>query len=203
MLHRNFAARKARGGKELIPPNPKQWSNEDNAIELREELRLPLDRPLIPDTAFALLPGVAVMPHGELPAAQMWIDHFRGTGLRSWSGMGIPLPGGKSLVIYNDAHPPNRIRATLMEEFFHLRLRHPATSIRVYSTDGAFRNYDGATEGEAYGSGAAALVPYITLKRMIGAGKNARRIAFELEVSEDLVVFRAKVTKLYRQLRFQ
>lgn len=202
MLQRNFAARRTRGGKGLLPPNPLQWNNEHNGIDLREALGLTPKVPLVPEAAFSLLPGVTVMPHGDLPVAQLWIDHFRSSGLRSWSGMGIPLPSGEAFVIFNDAHPPNRVRATLMEEFFHLWLGHPATSVRLYSTKGAYRNYDGAIEGEAYGSGAAALVPYVTLKQMVAGHRSAARIAHELNVSQDLVAFRAKVTKLYPRLRF-
>src|SRR5437773_12068232 len=128
----NYARRRARGGKGLLPPNPKQWENEHNALDLREAIALGLDIPLGHPAAFALLPDVTVVGHGQIPMAQIHIDHFRNSGSGAWSGMGIPLPGGGALVVFNDSHPMNRIRATLMEEFFHLWLGHPATTVRVY-----------------------------------------------------------------------
>lgn len=196
----NFARRKARGGKGLIPPNPKQWDNEHNGLDLREKLGLDLDAPLRHAAAFALFPNVTVLPHGAIPMAQMHIDHFRDGGSSAWSGVAIPLPDGGVFVVFNDSHPMTRVRATLMEEFFHLWLGHPATKVRVYQDRGA-RTYNAGVESEAYGSGAAALVPYRTLKQRILAGEPTRRISSFLEVSEDLVVFRAKVTKLYDKIR--
>lgn len=192
----NYARRKARGGKGLLPPNPKQWENEHNGLDLRDALGLSPDAPLQHERAFGLLRDVAVVGHGEIPMAQEQIDHFRGAGSGAWSGMGIPLPGGGALVVYNDSHPPNRIRATLMEEFFHLWLGHPATTVRVYQ-DGANRSFDRRVESEAYGSGAAGLVPYQTLRERLSSGDSIRTIANSMEVSQDLVMFRVKVTRLY------
>lgn len=159
-----------------------------------------LDAPLSHQAAFGLLPDVTVVGHGEIPMAQVYIDHFRNSGSAAWSGMGIQLPGGGALVVFNDSHPINRVRATLMEELFHLRLGHPATTVRVYQDAGG-RSYDARVEGEAYGSGAAALVPYRPLRERLQAGESVRRIAGFFEVSQDLVVFRAKVTRLYRSMR--
>jgi hypothetical protein len=201
MQRPNYAQRRARGGKGLLPPNPGQWEIEHNGLDLRDDLGLGLDVPLPTDAAFNLLTDVLVIPHGELPAAQTYLDHFRDGGRRAWSGMGIPLPEGGTLVVFNDSHAPARIRATLMEEFFHLRLGHAATSVRVYVGDGAHRSHDSAVEGEAYGSGAAALVPYKTLRKMLRAGQSVGRIARLFQVSADLVIYRAKVTKLYGWLR--
>ncbi len=201
MQRPNYARRKARGGKRLLPPNPGQWEIEHNGLDLRDDLGLGLDVRLPTEAAFKLLSDVLVVPHGELPAAQVYLDHFRDGGRSAWSGMGIPLPEGGTMVLFNDSHPPARIRSTLMEEFFHLRLGHPATSIRFYGGDEAHRTHDPAVEGEAYGSGAAALVPYRALRTMLKARQPVGRIARLFEVSADLVIFRAKVTKLYGLFR--
>ena len=201
MQRPNYARRKARGGKGLLPPNPGQWEIEHNGLDLRDDLGLGLDVRLPTEAAFKLLPDVLVVPHGELPAAHMHPNHFRDGGRRVWSGMGVPLPEGGTMVLFNDSHPPARIRATLMEEFFHLWLGHPTTSIRFYGGDEAHRTHDPTVEGEAYGSGAAALVPYKALRTMLEARQPVGRIARLFEVSADLVIFRAKVTKLYGLLR--
>lgn len=201
MQQRNFARRRARRGKGLLPPNPRQWDVEHHALDLRDDLAIGIDVPLSIDDAFDLLPDVIVLPHGELPVAHEHLHHFRDGGRRAWSGMGIPLPTGGTMVVFNDSHPPARVRSTLMEEFFHLRLGHPATVIRLYAGDNRHRTHDPALEGEAYGSGAAALVPYKALRANLAAGESVRRIAQLFEVSVELVIFRAKVTKLYGLLR--
>lgn len=196
-----FARRKARGGKGLIPPNPKHWEKEHNGLDLRDDLSLGLLDRLDHSAAFTLLPNVVVCPHGEVPAARKYIEHLRGTGRSSFSGIAIVLPYGTELVCYNDAHPDNRIRSTLMEEFFHIHLQHPRSRIRVYADDGSARSYNKRVEEEAFGSGAAALVPYAGLKSAAETGSSVGEIAQMYEVSEDLVLFRAKVTKCYKLVR--
>ena len=192
--------RKSRVGKGVLPPNSNQWENEHNGLDLRDDLGLSLDVRLSYEDAFALLEDVTVLPHGGMQIEQKYIDHFRNDGSANWSGMGIPLPGGGALVVYNDSHPPSRIRSTLMEEFFHLRLGHPATTVRVYEEEGSHRSYNAGAEGMAYGSGAASLVPYHPLYAMLALGKSAAQIARHFDVSRDLVVFRLKVTRLYRKV---
>ena len=191
--------RKARTGRGVLPPNPKQWGNEHNGLDLRDDLGLPLNIRLSCEDAFALLENVSIHPHGEMQVDQKHIDHFRNHGSANWSGIGIPLPGGGTCVIYNDSHPPCRIRATLMEEFFHLRLGHRTTTLRFYE-DGPRRSYDRGIEEVAYGSGAAALVPYHSLQEMLSLGRSAPQIARHFDVSEDLIVYRLKVTRLYRRM---
>ena len=189
-----------RKGKGFFPPNPKQWPIEKNGLDLRHELATDLGAPLDHDAAYGLLPHVSVNPHGAIPAAAMFINHFRGAGAASWSGLAMTLDDGHELVFYNDSHPENRIRATLMEEFFHLRLGHARSTVRVFGGDGPGRTFDSKVEDEAYQSGAAALVPYWSLKRLADAGRSASVIAGQFQVSRDLVVFRAKVTRCYRVL---
>jgi hypothetical protein len=192
----------ARKGSGLLPPNPKQWDNENHALDLREFLNAPLGIALDVFGAFAQLEDVLVFAHGDLPMAAAHVEHMRAGGKSRWSGMAIPLQNtGGTAVIYNDSHPITRIRATLMEEFFHLWLKHPPSRVRVYDAQGRLRTHDGTIESEAYGCGAAALVPYSSLKIMIDAGKSTREIAQLFQVSRALVEFRAKVTKQYAKLK--
>lgn len=201
MRQPDYARRKARGGRGLLPPNPSQWGNEHNALDVRDELGLTIDQRLSHEAAFDLEPNTIVVPHGELPAAAKYLDHFRQGRAAKWSGMVITLPTGNELVLFNDSHPITRIRATLMEEFFHLRLGHPRSALRIYGDNGSWRTYEPTVEQEAYGSGAAALVPFAALRPMIEAGRTVRQIAQHFEVSDDLVLFRCKVTKTYRSAR--
>ena len=59
------------------------------------------------------------------------------------------------------------------------------------------RDYHAEIEEEAYGTGAAALVPYTALKRMVGEGRTAAEIAKHFNVSRALVEFRIKVCRLW------
>ena len=198
-MPRNFDLRKTRKGKGLLPPNPKWWDHEHNGLDLRHELELPLDNRLSPEGAFATLNEVYVAAHGDLDLPEV-VAHFRNSGSRNWSGMCIPYPD-LTLVVFNDSHPPRRVRATLMEEFFHLWLGHNPTQLRVFSNGGSKRDFDRAKESEAYGSGAAALLPYKSLRSMLEGGSSVRDIADHYLVSEQLVEFRIQVSKLSRLRR--
>lgn len=195
-----IALRRARKGRGVLPPNPTRWEHEHNALDLRHELSLPLDRRLEHTDAFDLLPDVLVMSHLELKTDTSIHQHFQGTRSGNWSGMCVRYPNGVTLVMYNGYHPMRRTRATLMEEFFHLWLGHPTERLQLFGDGDGRRQYDGAKESEAYGSGAAALVPYQPLKSMLAAGKSVREVADHFLVSEPLVQFRIRVSKLKRPL---
>ena len=114
--------------------------------------------------------------------------------------MAVEIAPGVTWVIYNDSHALTRVRATLMEEFFHLRFNHAPSSIRVYPGNGNPRSFSQPIEKEAYHTGAAVLLPYRALKQMVTEGAPVTQIAKHFDVSPELVGFRAKVTKLYSRL---
>jgi len=84
---------------------------------------------------------------------------------------------------------------------FHIRLNHPRSVIRVFANSLGARTHDGDVEAAAYGSGAAALLPYISLKSGLERGATPSMIARSFGVSDDLVTYRMKVTKLYSRHR--
>ena len=59
------------------------------------------------------------------------------------------------------------------------------------------RDYNQDIEEEAYGTGAAALIPYSSLRRMVSEGKTAQQIARDYGVSRALVEFRIKISRLW------
>jgi len=63
------------------------------------------------------------------------------------------------------------------------------------------RDYRNADEEEAYAVGAAALVPYASLKKMLLQGKTGREISSHFRVSRELVEYRMKVTRLWREFK--
>ena len=59
------------------------------------------------------------------------------------------------------------------------------------------RDYNKSDEEEAYAVGAAALVPYAALRRLVFAGRTAEQIARRFRVSTPLAEYRIKVTHLW------
>ena len=59
------------------------------------------------------------------------------------------------------------------------------------------RDYNKSDEEEAYAVGAAALVPYAALRRLVFAGRSAEEIARRFRVSTPLAEYRIKVTHLW------
>ena len=140
--------------------------------------------------------------------------HLLGAAADEWSGGACsrPLPNGWRLVILNPAHGLQRNRATLMEEVAHVFLGHkPNRLAAITGDDGSdkspnakqlrgrrlARDYNQTDEEAAYAIGAAALVPYTALRRLMLSGKSSREIARHFEVSRELVEYRLKVTRLW------
>ncbi len=132
-------------------------------------------------------------------------EHLLGPATEAWSGGACTLPNGMKLVILNPNHGPARTKATLMEEICHVFLAHQPNRLSIVTKDERGkvmnRDYRKADEEEAYGVGAAALVPYASLKALLLQGKNAREIATHFRVSRELVDYRMKVTHLWREYR--
>lgn len=139
-------------------------------------------------------------------------EHLLGEGKEMWSGgaASVSLPDGRRLIILNPTHGRNRQNATLMEEVCHVFLGHKPSRLSVENKNKEgktiARDYNQSIEEEAYSTGAAALVPYTSLKRMVLAGKTSQEIARHFYVSRALVEYRIKVSRLwdaYKQNVFQ
>ena len=133
--------------------------------------------------------------------------HLIGDGKNSWSGGACSqaLPDGRKLIVLNPTHGANRQNATLMEEISHVFLGHKPSKLAVttYNKEGKpiAREYQADVEEEAYSVGAAALVPFSALRRMINQGKTSREIARHFNVSRDLVEYRLKVSRLWDEYK--
>lgn len=132
-------------------------------------------------------------------------EHLLGPASEAWSGGACTLPDGMKLVILNPNHGAARTKATLMEEICHVFLAHQPNRLSVVTKDERGkvmnRDYRQTDEEEAYGVGAAALVPYGALKRLLLQGKTSREIGVHFRVSRDLVEYRMKVTHLWRDFK--
>jgi hypothetical protein len=137
--------------------------------------------------------------------------HLLGDAADEWSGGACskPLPNGWRLVILNPAHGPARNRATLMEEVAHVFLGHQPNRLAALARNDSSgetrkivaREYNHADEEAAYAIGAAALVPYAALRRMVIEGRNANEVARRFGISRQLAEYRIKVTHLWPEYK--
>jgi Zn-dependent peptidase ImmA (M78 family) len=112
-----------------------------------------------------------------------------------WSGGATQaLEDGSHVVILNQRHSSGRQAATLMEEVCHILFGHKPSELGADRLGG--RSYNFSIEHEAYSVGAAALVPYHSLKAFLISGTSIRKIANHFGVTTSLVVYRAKGTGL-------
>lgn len=117
-----------------------------------------------------------------------------------WSGGVFPqeLPDGTRICIVNPTHSPKRNKITLMEEIAHAHLKHNPTSLVLMGEGLRVRDYSKFQEQEAYGVGAATLIPWILLFPALNAGRAIPELAKDFEVTTELIEYRIKVTGGYR-----
>ena len=188
-----------------LPPGQKWRDFELKAIALRDFARVRPDVSLNP-FELAQFANLMVVEFEQLKGlSERARQHLLGPASESWSGGACSLPDGMKLVILNPNHGPARTKATLMEEICHVFLAHQPNRLSVVTKDERGkvmnRDYRRTDEEEAYGVGAAALVPYAALKRLLLQGKSARDIASYFRVSRELVEYRMKVTHLWHDFK--
>jgi hypothetical protein len=185
-----------------FPSTEKGRSFELLALGVRDfaGLRTPMDR--LEPMMLAKYAGLEVVDFEQLRTT-LPVDVLNvliGEAKDDWSGGALarPLPDGKKLIILNPTHGVARRAATLMEEISHVFLGHRANRLARRSEDGSVvaRDFDDSIEEEAYGVGAAALVPYQALVEFINNGVTAGKIAKHFGVSRALVEFRIRVCRL-------
>ena len=194
-----------------FPPTEKRKQFELRALALRDFAGVQPDEALDPFALaeFARLLVVDFDQIKDLSAESR--EHLLGDGMNDWSGGACsrPLPNGWRIVILNPAHGVQRNRATLMEEISHVFLGHTPNRLAVVMPESQpvgkaggpnkilTRDYNKSDEEEAYAVGAAALVPYAALRRLVFAGRTAEEIARRFRVSTPLAEYRIKVTHLW------
>lgn len=187
-------------------PAGEKWRNfELKAIALRDFARVRSDVSLNP-FELAQFANLMVVEFEQLKGlSERARQHLLGPASESWSGGACSLPDGMKLVILNPNHGAARTKATLMEEICHVFLAHQPNRLSVVTKDERGkvmnRDYRKTDEEEAYGVGAAALVPYAALKRLLLQGKTSREIGQHFRVSRELVEYRMKVTHLWREFK--
>ena len=186
-----------------LPPGEKWRQYELQALGLRDFAQVHPDAALNP-FSLARFANLLVVDFEKLrglsPQAR---EHLLGAAAEEWSGGATSraLPDGRKVVILNPTHGRARTNATLMEEICHVFLGHQANRLAIIANDERgktlARDYRKADEEEAYATGAAALVPYGALRRLILKGREASEVAKHFRVSKDLIEYRLKVTRLW------
>ena len=129
--------------------------------------------------------------------------HLRNSGALRWSGgvFPVPLPDGSKLCMLNPLQSPRRCRITLMEEISHCYLGHEPTALVINSQGLLIRDFKKKQEEEAYGVGAAVLLPWMFFFPRLNGGMSIEELSEVFDVTTQLVEDRIKVsgaTALYR-----
>jgi hypothetical protein len=184
-----------------LPPGEKWRNYELKALGLRDFAGVRIDQPLNPFDLASFANLIVVRFDQVTGLSEQTREHLLGSGSEKWSGGACSLPNGMKLVILNPMHGRARTNATLMEEICHVFLGHQPNRLSIVTKDDRGkvmnRDYRRADEEEAYGVGAAALVPYASLKRQLLQGKTSKEIGMHFGVSPELVEYRMKVTRLW------
>jgi hypothetical protein len=188
-----------------LPPTQKGRHHEIRAIGLRQFAGLRRDDERLDPFKLAQFAKLFVASFDQIEPllTETTRQHLIGEGKNAWSGGAAShtLPDGRKLIILNPTHGKNRQNATLMEEICHVFLGHKPSrlSIEKRNKKGEIiaRDYNEAIEEEAYSTGAAALVPFTALRRMVEQGKTTNEIARHFYVSRALVEYRIKVSRLW------
>lgn len=187
------------------PPTQKGRHHEVRARALREFAGLRRDDQRLDPFKLAGYARLLIVIFEEVEnlLSERTVAELVGSAKDKWSGGAASrvLPDGRKLIILNPTHGKNRQNATLMEEICHVFLGHKPSRLAIERRDKhgniVARDYNADIEEEAYATGAAALVPYSGLKRMVEQGKTAAQIARHYEVSRALVEYRIKISRLW------
>jgi hypothetical protein len=188
----------------LLPFTKRGREWEPISLDLRRLLKLGINDSLDP---WLLAPkvGLRVVDGTAVIAALDGVHraHLCGDGRDCWSG-GVyptPLPDGTHVCILNPHHSHRRNKITLMEEIVHMHRGHRPSGLAFNEDTVRIRRYDADQEDEAYGVGAAALLPWLPLFRKVNAGIAASQLSQEYDVTEALIVYRIKITGAYNVYR--
>lgn len=192
-----------------LPPTRKGRHYEIRALSLRDFAGLKRDDERLDPFELARYAKLIVAEFDQIEPflTEETRKHLLGEGKDKWSGGACSqkLFDGKKLIILNPTHGKNRQNATLMEEICHVFLGHKPSrlAIKAINKQGKViaRDYRPEIEEEAYSIGAAALVPFSALRRMVNQGKTSREIARHFNVSRELVEYRMKVSRLWEQYK--
>ncbi|MDQ3372524.1 MAG: ImmA/IrrE family metallo-endopeptidase [Acidobacteriota bacterium] len=194
---------------ENLPPTQKGRQYEIRALGLRDFAGLRRDDEPLNPFELARYAKLLVVSFEQIEPflSEETKAHLLGEGRDKWSGGACSqtLHDGRKLIVLNPTHGENRQNATLMEEVSHVFLGHKPTRLAIENTNKfgkpIARDYREDDEEAAYSVGAAALVPYSALRRLVEQGKTSRDIARHFNVSRELIEYRMKISRLWEKYK--
>ncbi len=194
---------------ENLPPTQKGRQYEIRALGLREFAGLKRDDEPLNPFELARYAKLLVVSFEQIEPflSEETKAHLLGEGRDKWSGGACSqtLHDGRKLIVLNPTHGENRQNATLMEEVSHVFLGHKPTRLAIENINKfgkpIARDYREDDEEAAYSVGAAALVPYSALRRLVEQGKTSRDIARHFNVSRELIEYRMKISRLWEKYK--
>jgi hypothetical protein len=187
----------------FLPFSKRSRAWEPIAIELRKKVpQLPTSSVAFDPWKLAPVVGLRVVTCTFQGLTEEERRYLSESAHNQWSGgvFPVPLPDGSHLCMLSPTHPHRRNKITLMEEIAHCFLDHSPTSL-VIEGGSRYRDFNGNQEGEAYGVGAATLLPWNSFFYRLNSGCSINDISEEFDVTPDLVSYRIKIsgaTTLYR-----
>lgn len=175
---------------------------ELRAIEAKEKLGFSPYDVIDPEQILDRVPARLIDPLSLQQASPQVAAVLLKNAASEWSAIcfGRSPGNGDFLILVNPTHHSNRRRVSLMEEIIHITLDHPMTEL-VFGDSGTtwIRPFAKDVEDEAYTAGAACILPYRFLFRLVNdLHQPAAAIAQERQVSEEYVIFRIKRAGLMR-----
>lgn len=178
----------------------KEW--EPHALRLRAMVRGNLGEVRFDPAELAPKVGLTLAPVTFRGLSLDELRHLRTEGRSRWSGgvYPVPLPDGSYLCMLNPDDPPRRNRITLMEEICHRHFKHTPTKLVIRADGLLVRDFIDAQEKQAFGVGAAVLMPWSFFFPRLNKGMSSLELSEEFDVTTQLVEYRIKITgatKLY------
>lgn len=143
----------------------------------------------------------ALMTVEIVPAA--WVDTLD-PGLRRqlvddighrWSA-GSLVVDGRTYVLLNPGHSPERHSPTLAEELVHVALGHPKSQLKTVGGV-PMRTCEHDVESEAYAVAVALILPYRTVFYHIRAGEPVETIPSPVPLSRECRAYRTKIAGMW------
>jgi hypothetical protein len=186
----------------LLPFSNRARKWEPHANTLRGMQHLADDELLDP---YELAPAVGLMVVDAAEVCQLLPREVSNRILKirkdAWSGgvLARPLlPDGSRICILNPTHNPRRKKMTLMEEIAHVHLDHTPSELRRQVDGLRTRTYNKEQEEEAFGVGAAALLPWRDFFNEVNGGSCIEELAEKYDVSPALVKYRIQITAAFK-----
>jgi hypothetical protein len=179
----------------FLPFTPKAKAIEMKAIGIKEAHGIGPYQAIDPRNLAALMNVAIIHPS--------WVDTLDPDLSRqlvddighSWSA-GSLVVDGRTHVLLNPGHSPERHSPTLAEELVHVALGHPKS--QLMTVDGVpMRTCQHDVESEAYAVAVALILPYRTVFNHIRDGEPVETIPAPVPLSNECRAYRTKIAGMW------